>query len=82
MPQDFKIKITKSGGGIEYIDPMNEHTRIRVMPGKPHSTNPCQQNPYVIYMKDGKAFTIQGQLVRHTGPETHIPLKEFVYEKK
>ena len=47
------------------------------MPGTPHSSNPSQQTPYVIYKKDGKTFDKFGNIVDSASPEAHIPLEEF-----
>ena len=41
---------------MEYVHPTNNHLRVRVMPGKPHSPFPHQQKPYVVQMKEGKAL--------------------------
>ncbi len=52
------------------------------MPGKPHSPFSHQQKPYVVQMKDGKAFDKQGNLILlPEKPEAHIPLEEFVYRE-
>lgn len=52
-----------------------------VMPGKPHSPFPHQRKPYVIQMKDGKAFDELGNLVDLNAPEAHLPIGKFVYRK-
>jgi hypothetical protein len=49
------------------------------MPGKPHSSFPHQKKPYVVQMKEGKAFDKFGNTVAKTAPEAHIPLDEFIY---
>ncbi len=64
---------------MKYVHPVHEETYIRVMPGKPHSPNPCQQKPYVVQMKDGKVLDKLGNQVLRDAPEAHIPLEEFVY---
>ncbi len=79
VPENFKIRVSDKGAGMEYVHPTNNHLRIRVMPGKPHSPLPHQQKPYVIQMKEGKAFDKFGNLVAKNVPEAHIPLDEFVY---
>ena len=79
VPKDFRVKITDKGVGMEYVHPENTHIRVRVMPGKPHSQNPYQQKPYVVQMRDGKAFDKFGNRVHSSAPEAHIPIKEFIY---
>ena len=66
---------------MEYMHPTNTHLRIRVVPGKPHSPFPYQQQPYVIQMKDGKALDKFGNKVNKKSPEAHVPIDEFVYRK-
>jgi len=82
IPENFKIRISDRGAGMEYVHPTNSHLRIRVMPGKPHSPFSHQQNPYVVQMKDGKAFDKFGNSVAKNAPEAHIPLDEFVYRNQ
>ncbi|NGX47397.1 MAG: hypothetical protein K1000chlam3_00770 [Chlamydiae bacterium] len=79
IPENYRVKLSKNGAGIKYIHPENIHTSVRVMPGKPHSPHPSQQRPYVVQMKDGKAFDKFGNPVFHEAPEAHIPFEEFVY---
>ena len=51
------------------------------MPGVPHSPNPCQQKPYVIQMKSGKALNKNGNPVLTESAEAHIPFDEFIYRE-
>ncbi len=50
------------------------------MPGKPHSPNPSQRNPYVVQIKNGKAYDKFGDFVSSKAPEAHIPIKDFIYK--
>ncbi len=52
------------------------------MPGKPHSSFPYQQKPYVIHKVDGKALDKAGNLVAADAADAHIPLDEFIYRNK
>lgn len=79
VPENYLVRITEKGAGMEYVHPTNTHLSVRVMPGKPHSPYLHQQKPYVIQMKDGKAFDKHGHLVLHESPEAHIPVNEFIY---
>jgi hypothetical protein len=63
------------------MHPTNSHIRVRIMPGKPHSPNPSQQKPYVIYRKHGKILDKFGNVVEAASTEAHIPLDEFIYPK-
>ena len=75
--EDYRVRITEGGGGMEYVHPQHAHTSIRVMPGKPHSPNPCQQKPCVVVKIDGKYFNKLGEIVKRSDLEAHIPLEEF-----
>ncbi len=60
IPENYIVTISGKRAGMKYVHPQNEHTCVRVMPGKPHSPFPYQQKPYVVQMKDGKAFDNHG----------------------
>ncbi len=79
IPDNFMVKLSRKGAGMEYVHPTDMNIRIRIMPGKPHSPFPYQQKPYVIQMKDGKAVNKFGKGVLPEDPEAHIPLEEFIY---
>ncbi len=79
IPENYKVRLTDRGAGMEYVHPTNTHLRVRVMPGKPHSPFPYQQKPYIIQMKDGQALDKFGNKVNKKAPEAHIPCDEFVY---
>lgn len=81
IPEDFLVMVADKGGGMEYVHPTNNHIRVRVMPGKPHSPNPSQQKPYVVQQKSGQAFDKHGNLILPEKTEAHIPLEEFVYRE-
>ncbi len=61
-----------------YKDPHSQ-TKVRVMPGKSHSSNPCQQRPYVVYEKEGRVIDKFGNIAQEGSAEAHIPLEEFVF---
>ena len=81
IPDNFRVRITDRGGGMEYVHPTNTHLRVRIMPGKPHSPFPYQQKPYVIQKKNGKILDKNGYTVDRKSPEAHIPLEEFIYRE-
>jgi hypothetical protein len=81
IPENYVVRITEKGAGMEYVHPTNTHLSVRVMPGKQHSPYPHQQKPYVVQKKDGKAFDKHGHLVPHESPEAHIPIDEFIYRE-
>lgn len=81
IPEDFLVMVADRGAGMEYVHPTNNHIRVRVMPGKPHSPNPSQHKPYVVQQKSGQAFDKYGNLIQPEKTEAHIPLESFVYRE-
>ena len=81
IPEHFLVNISDKGAGMEYVHPINKHIFVRVMPGQPHSQFPCQQQTYVVQMKDGKAINKLGNRISPESPEAHIPLEEFLYKE-
>lgn len=79
IPENFRVRITESGAGMEYVYPTHTHISVRIMPGKPHSPLPYQQKPYVVHLKNGSALDKLGNKVPTNSPEAHIPFDEFVY---
>jgi tetratricopeptide (TPR) repeat protein len=79
IPANFRVKISNGGAGMLYVHPKHTHTSVRVMPGKPNSPFPHQQETYVIQMKNGKILDKNNKVVPTDSPEAHIPIKEFVY---
>jgi hypothetical protein len=81
IPDNFLVRVTDRGAGMEYCHPQNSHISIRVMPGKPHIPNLAQQKPYVIHKKDGKAFDKSGNLINQKDLEAHVPIEDFIYRE-
>ena len=81
IPENFQVRISEKGAGIEYVHPTNEHISVRVMPGSPHSPFPHQQQPYVVQMQSGKAVDKCGNMVDKRAPEAHISIDEFIYRE-
>ena len=79
IPKNYRVGITDRSGGMKYIHPQNPGSCIRVMPGKPHSPFPHQQQPYVVHTKSGKYLDKFGNEVAKDSPQAHIPLSEFTY---
>ena len=79
IPGNFRVMLSRDGGGMKYVHPLHTHESVRVMPGIPHGPNPCQQKPYVIHMRDGMALDPFGNKVPKNSPEAHIPIDKFVY---
>src|SRR3984957_13213010 len=72
IPDNFRVKLSGKGAGMIYVHPDHTHTSVRIMPGKPHSSFPHQQKPYVVQMKDGKFLDKLGNKVPNGDvPEAH-----------
>jgi hypothetical protein len=53
------------------------------MPGKPNSSNPAQQAPYVIRSDNGTILDVNQQpLPNAKVPEAHIPRSKFIFYQK
>ena len=85
VPEGWTIQPTKSGGGVQYVNPANTNQNVRVMQGNPNSPYPNSQAPYVrqqtaagTYLRqDGTPSTLpKGGL--HDG-DAHIPLDQFIF---
>lgn len=81
IPENYLVQISDDGAGIKYVDPKNNGTYVRVMPGKPHSPFPHQQKPYVKQQINGRLLDKNGNFgVTKRDPESHISLNEFKYK--
>lgn len=80
IPDNYLVMISDKGAGIEYVHPINTHTRIRVMPGQLHSEWQHQQDPYVMLQKHGQIVDKNGNIVSRKSKAAHIPLEEFSYQ--
>lgn len=88
-PKSWHSGKSDKGGGIKYKDSNNSRNYIRVMPGKPNAKYKTQQQPYVIYQKNGVFYDANGKPVKQTiqnkklshQPDTHIPLSKFDSKK-
>lgn len=77
-PKGFISKVSKKGGGVVFQDPANPHNSIRIMPGNSNSPNAAQQNPYVIFKKNGVVFDVNAAPLQNSAdPAAHIPLNKF-----
>ncbi|MBI2742623.1 MAG: tetratricopeptide repeat protein [Chlamydiales bacterium] len=79
IPENYVATVSNKGAGMKYVHPKNAHTYVRVMPGKPHSPFPYQQNPYVNQRVNGKSLDKHGNVVLNDSPEAHIPISEFIF---
>lgn len=81
-PEGWITKSSKKGDGTVYQDPQNPHNSIREMPGNPNSPNAAQQNPYVIFKKNGVSYDVNGSPLKNAAdPAAHIPLNKFNMSK-
>lgn len=79
IPDDWKVKVSKPGKakqGIEYVHPDDEHTKIRVMPGKSDNPHTNPQDKYVRVQRNGDYYDKNGNPTNDDGV-SHIPLNEF-----
>jgi len=79
IPDNFRVRITGKGGGMEYVHPDHTHTIIRVMPGKLHSEFSAHHKPYVIQKINSNTVNILGEIVSSDSLEAHILIEDFIY---
>ncbi len=79
IPENYRVKLSDKPGGIKYVHPTDEGTYVRIMPGRPHSSNPRQQNPYVNQRINGKSIDKEGNIISNKSEEAHISVEEYVY---
>jgi len=65
VPANWDVKDTRKSNGKIYIDPENEHNRIRVM-----------DEGYAKVQKNGQYFDVNGNVVPGDAPEAHIPVND------
>lgn len=82
VPKDWIKKPSKTGGGVRYVDPRNQHNSIRIMPGDPNSRFPNSRRPYVRLQRDGRALDINRSFVEARSEAAHIPLEKFKFDAK
>ena len=82
VPPDWNAAPSDKGDGTKYVNPENpNYDYVRDMPGNPNSSNPAQQNPYVVRMKNGMAIDQNGNQVPPKSPEAHVPRGNFKFYK-
>lgn len=81
IPENYTTCYSNKGCGIKYVDPKDpKNTHIRIMPGNPNSSNPAQQQTYVIDVRKGKAVMKGGGFTSQKDPNAHIPAEEYLYQ--
>jgi tetratricopeptide (TPR) repeat protein len=81
IPENYTTCYSNKGCGIKYVDPKDPgNTHIRIMPGNPNSSNPAQQQTYIIDVRKGKAVMKGGGFTSQKDPKAHISAEEYVYE--
>jgi hypothetical protein len=77
-PKGWVSKTSANKKGILYRNPSNKHNAVRVMNGDPKSQFLHQRSPYVNYMKDGRFYDVNGNVLSSRfSPAAHIPLSKF-----
>jgi hypothetical protein len=84
IPPDWIADEADKEGGVVYRNPADrEYDTVRIMPGDPQSSNPGQQQPYVIDQKSGKFLTTEGARVEGSKrEEVHLPLQNYRFDKR
>ena len=84
IPDNWIERPTRTGDGMEYVNPSNPNDRVRVMPGNPNGRYLNQRRPYVIdqsgWFRDVNGNPILGPAPGRT-PEAHIPYERFRFRR-
>ena len=73
------VQFSNGSRGMQYAHPDNNHTYVRVMPGKPHSYTLWQRKPYVSQQNGKGRFDKHGNIVTKDVEAAHIPLEQYKY---
>lgn len=65
------------GVGMMYSDPNHNNFSVRVMRADPNSRHANQRVDYVVVVRGGSFYDVQGNVVDRRGEPSHIPLSEF-----
>jgi hypothetical protein len=73
VPKDWIEKPSNKGTGVKWVDPNNPHNSVRLEPAKPGSSNPGQQQDYMVVTKNGQTLDLNGNAVPRQSLDSHIP---------
>jgi RHS repeat-associated protein len=77
IPENWRIRSSKTPGGVKYYDPQNPGNQVRVEQGNPNSSYSHSQQPYVRELRNGQYHDVQGNVVPREDPRGHIPLDQY-----
>ena len=73
VPKNWIEKPSNEGTGVKWVDPSNPHNSVRLEPAKPGSSNPGQQQDYMVVTKNGQTLDMNGNAVPRQSLDSHIP---------
>lgn len=73
-------KPTKDGNGVEYKDPNDSGTYVKIQRGNPDSSNEGQKYDNVRWQKSGQSYDVDGNDVERKTKESHIPFEDFKFD--
>lgn len=80
IPENCVTRYSDKGCGIVYHDPAKPNYNCdRLMPGKPHSPNPKQQQPYILQMRNGHYLDSKGKMATKDAAEVQLSTEEYVF---
>ncbi len=87
IPTDWNAAPAGRGGGntgVVYSNPNDPTDTVRIMPGNPLSSQPGQQNPYVVDQRGKGNYLTQSGTRSSTraSEETHIPLEKYRFDRR
>ncbi|MEZ9187608.1 hypothetical protein AB4158_26220, partial [Vibrio splendidus] len=81
IPDNWRVRSSKSKGGVKYSDPTNPRKNVRVEQGVPDHPHANSKVPHVRDMRNGRYVDKNGNPVQggRRDPAGHIPLDEYRY---
>ena len=73
VPKNWAEMPSRKGTGVKGVDPSNPHNSVRLEPAKPGSSNPGQQQDYMVVTKNGQTLDMNGNIVPRQSLDSHIP---------
>ncbi|MCE0494162.1 hypothetical protein [Vibrio salinus] len=81
IPDNWRVRSSKSKGGVKYSDPTNPRKNVRVEQGVPDHPHDNSRVPHVRDMRNGRYVDKNGNPVQdgRRDPAGHISLDEYRY---
>ena len=80
VPKTWTAEKPSSGPGAIYRNPQNlKHDTVRVVPGRPGSSQPGQKVTHVVRTANGRRYGQNNTVVPTKSQESHVPVDKFKF---